>query len=86
MAILVIKGKTLLALFKLKFLLSLGAFVAFYWALYGVKFGVGFAILMRFVLKGNPQAGLPLLNGGTIAGYLLSFALVYGTSHWFGLI
>jgi presenilin-like A22 family membrane protease len=47
---------------------------------------VGFAILMRFVLKGNPQAGLPLLNGGTIAGYLLSFALVYGTSHWFGLI
>jgi presenilin-like A22 family membrane protease len=47
---------------------------------------VGFAILMRFVLKGNPQAGLPLLNGGTIAGYLLSFALIYGTSHWFGLI
>src|SRR5713226_3959232 len=47
---------------------------------------VGFAILMRFVLKGNPQAGLPLLNGGTIAGYILSFALVYGTSHWFGLI
>ena len=47
---------------------------------------VGFALLMRFVLKGNPQAGLPLLNGGTIAGYLLSFALVYGTSHWFGLI
>jgi presenilin-like A22 family membrane protease len=47
---------------------------------------VGFAILMRFVLKGNPQAGLPLLNGGTIAGYVLSFALIYGTSHWFGLI
>lgn len=47
---------------------------------------VGFTVLMRFVLKGNPQAGLPLLNGGTIAGYILSFALVYGTSHWFGLI
>src|SRR6267378_1779003 len=47
---------------------------------------VGFSLLMRFVMKGNPQAGLPLLNGGTIAGYLLSFALVYGTSHWFGLI
>src|SRR5206468_2951579 len=25
---------------------------------------VGFFFLMRFVLKGNPQAGLPLLNGG----------------------
>ena len=47
---------------------------------------VGFTILMRFVLKGNPQAGLPLLNGGAIAGYLLSFAFVYGGSHFFGLI
>src|SRR6267143_1336262 len=47
---------------------------------------VGFSLLMRFVMKGNPQAGLPLLNGGTIAGYLLSFALVYGTRHWFGLV
>ncbi len=47
---------------------------------------VGFALLMRFVLKGTPQAGLPLLNGGTIAGYFLSFALVYGTTHWFGLV
>jgi len=40
---------------------------------------VGFAILMRFVLKGNPQAGLPLLNGGAIAGFFLSLVLVYGT-------
>src|SRR6266566_2639440 len=47
---------------------------------------VGFALLMRFVLKGASQAGLPLLNGGTIAGYFLSFALVYGTTHWFGLV
>ena len=46
---------------------------------------IGFAFLMRFVLKGNPQAGLPLLNGGAIAGYLLSFGLIYGTTHWFGL-
>ncbi len=45
----------------------------------------GFAILMRFVLKGNPQAGLPLLNGGAIAGYLLSFAFVYGGARLFGL-
>ena len=46
LAILLIKGKWLFALFKLKFLLSLGAFVAFYWALFGAKFGIGFAILI----------------------------------------
>lgn len=40
---------------------------------------VGFAVLMRYVLKGNPQAGLPLLNGGAILGFLLVHALVYGT-------
>ena len=39
---------------------------------------VGFGLLMRFVLKGNPQAGLPLLNGGAIIGYLISYLLVYG--------
>lgn len=46
LVILLANGKFLLALFKLKFLLSLGTFVAFYWALYGLKFGVGFAILI----------------------------------------
>ncbi|HEY6456357.1 MAG TPA: site-2 protease family protein [Steroidobacteraceae bacterium] len=40
------KGKILLALFKLKFILSLGAFIAVYWGLYGIRFGVGFAILI----------------------------------------
>lgn len=39
---------------------------------------VGFAVLMRFVLTGRPQAGLPLLNSGAILGYLLSYLLVYG--------
>jgi presenilin-like A22 family membrane protease len=39
---------------------------------------VGFSVLMTYVLKGNPQAGLPLLNGGTIAGYALTYLLVYG--------
>lgn len=43
-ALLLVKGKgILLAIFKLKFLLSLGSFVAIYWALYGWRFGVGFA-------------------------------------------
>lgn len=38
----------------------------------------GFAALMRFVLKGNPQAGLPLLNGGTVAAFLIGSFAVYG--------
>jgi len=38
---------------------------------------VGFFALMSFVLKGNPQAGLPLLNGGAIIGFLLSYLLVF---------
>jgi Zn-dependent protease len=46
LAIVLIKGKSLLALLKLKFLLSLGTFIAFYWAVFGAKFGVGFAILI----------------------------------------
>ena len=32
---------------------------------------VGFFILMTYVLSGRPQAGLPLLNGGAIFGYLI---------------
>jgi Zn-dependent protease len=46
LAILLAKGKFLLSLFKLKFLLSLGTFIAFYWTLYGIKFGIGFAVLI----------------------------------------
>src|SRR2546426_12660378 len=38
----------------------------------------GFFFLMRFVLKGNPQAGLPLLNGGALLGFLLTNLLAYG--------
>lgn len=40
---------------------------------------VGFGALMRAVLKGNPQAGLPLLNGGTIAAFVLASLATYGT-------
>ncbi|XGI83909.1 presenilin family intramembrane aspartyl protease PSH [Halorutilales archaeon Cl-col2-1] len=32
---------------------------------------VGFAALMYLVSKGKPHAGLPLLNGGTIAGFVV---------------
>jgi len=39
---------------------------------------VGFAILMIFVMKGKPQAGLPLLCGGAIAGYIISSLVLFG--------
>ena len=38
---------------------------------------VGLAVLLWMVLKGRAHAGLPLLNGGSIAGYLLG-AVVAG--------
>jgi len=36
---------------------------------------------MRFVLRGNPQAGLPLLNGGALVAFVIMNLLVYGTVH-----
>jgi Zn-dependent protease len=46
-AVLLAKSKVLLlALFKLKFLFSFFTFLALYWALYGFKFGLGFAVLI----------------------------------------
>jgi len=38
----------------------------------------GFAVLMAFVMKGKPQAGLPCLCGGAIAGYVVSSLLLFG--------
>ncbi len=40
----------------------------------------GFIVLMTFVIKGKPQAGLPCLCGGAILGYLISSYV------WFGKI
>lgn len=40
---------------------------------------VGLAVLLRMVFAGEAHAGLPLLNGGTIAGYLLG-SVVSGVS------
>ncbi len=40
---------------------------------------VGFGVLMTFVLRGNPQAGLPLLNGGAIAGFLVGLVVATGS-------
>ncbi|MGI0070537.1 MAG: presenilin family intramembrane aspartyl protease PSH [Thermoplasmata archaeon] len=49
------------------------------WAGVGALVGslVGYAILMRIVLRGNAQAGLPFLNGGAIAGYIVAYLLVF---------
>jgi presenilin-like A22 family membrane protease len=38
----------------------------------------GFIVLMTFVIKGKPQAGLPCLCGGAILGYLVSSYLWFG--------
>jgi Zn-dependent protease len=63
LAVVLAKGKFLFALFKLKFLLSLGTFVAFYWALFGMKFGIGFVILILVHEMGHfidiKRRGLP---------------------------
>jgi Zn-dependent protease len=63
-AIVLVKGKAvLLTIFKLKFVLSLGAFMGFYWTLYGAKFGVGFAALILIHEMGHfidiKRRGLP---------------------------
>jgi Zn-dependent protease len=63
-AILLAKGKTtLFALFKLKFLLSFAAFIGIYWAVWGMKFGIGFAVLILLHEMGHfidiKRRGLP---------------------------
>ena len=40
----------------------------------------GYMVLMTQVARGKPQAGLPLLNGGSILGYLISVLLFIGPS------
>jgi Zn-dependent protease len=63
-AILLAKGKTIfLALFKLKFLLSFAAFIGIYWAAWGMKLGIGFAVLVLLHEMGHfidiKRRGLP---------------------------
>jgi presenilin-like A22 family membrane protease len=49
------------------------------WVALGALIGslLGYALLMRLVLRGNPQAGLPFLNGGAIAGYAVAYLLIF---------
>ena len=62
-AVLLAKSKVLLVIFKLNFLLSLAAFMGVYWALYGAKFGIGFAVLILIHEMGHfidiKRRGLP---------------------------
>ncbi|GAB3663302.1 presenilin family intramembrane aspartyl protease PSH [Halopiger thermotolerans] len=56
-------------------------FIALNWAALGALAGTlaGLLVLLYMVLKGRAHAGLPLLNGGAIGGYLLG-ALASGVS------
>jgi presenilin-like A22 family membrane protease len=49
------------------------------WGALGALVGslVGYGVLMRLVLRGNPQAGLPLLNGGALLGYALVYLFLF---------
>jgi Zn-dependent protease len=63
-AVLLAKAKSvLLVIFKFKFLLSFAAFLGVYWALFGAKFGIGFAILILIHEMGHfvdvKRRGLP---------------------------
>jgi Zn-dependent protease len=63
-AVLLAKGKVLLtAVFKLKFLLSFVAFIGIYWTAFGMKFGIGFAVMILLHEMGHfidiKRRGLP---------------------------
>jgi Zn-dependent protease len=64
LAIALSKAKVLLSVFKLKFLFSLFAFLGFYWAILGMKFGIGFAVLILIHEMGHyidiKRRGLPV--------------------------
>ena len=52
------------------------------WVAIGTMIGslIGYCVLMTYVARGRPQAGLPLLNGGAILGYFISAAIFIGSS------
>ena len=41
---------------------------------------VGYLVLMGYVASGRPQAGLPLLNGGAILGYIIGGLIFVGSA------
>jgi Zn-dependent protease len=64
LAFILAKAKTFLfAIFKLKFLFSFAAFIGLYWSMWGMKFGIGFALLILIHEMGHfievKRRGLP---------------------------
>jgi len=49
------------------------------WVALGALVGslLGYGVLMTLVFRGNPQAGLPLLNGGALLGYAVLYVLLF---------
>ena len=49
------------------------------WVALGTIVGglLGYLLLLRYVMRGKPQAGLPFLNTGAILGYLVTYLIVY---------
>tara|TARA_A100001035_G_scaffold240292_1_gene205731 strand:- start:4658 stop:5740 length:1083 start_codon:yes stop_codon:yes gene_type:complete len=41
---------------------------------------IGYVVLMTYVASGRPQAGLPLLNGGAILGYIMGGLIFVGSA------
>jgi hypothetical protein len=64
LAVLLSKAKVLLTVFKLNFLFSLLAFLGFYWMIFGMRFGIGFAVLILVHEMGHyveiKRRGLPV--------------------------
>ena len=64
LAVILAKAKTFIfAIFKLKFLFSFAAFIGLYWAAWGPRFGIGFAVLILIHELGHfveiKRRGLP---------------------------
>ncbi len=68
----------MLVLSAVQWLDSDNSFAIAMFALVGSLFG--YLALMTYVARGKAQAGLPLLNGGAILGYLIGGLIFIGTS------
>ena len=68
----------MLVISAMTYLAPVGGESAALWVAIGVIIGglFGYLILMTRVALGIPQAGLPLLNGGSILGYII-FGLIF---------
>ena len=70
----------MLVISAMTYLAPIGGSSAAFWVAIGVLVGglLGYLVLMTRVALGIPQAGLPLLNGGSILGYIVVGLLLIG--------